>query len=833
MLLLHPAWVGLLGLVALPIVLHLWSRRKQKTVEWGAMQFLRATEEIRKRSVRLEDALLLAVRCLCIGLVALLILRPFAPHGSSVSWGLVLPVGLVGIAGLGVTASFLKDRKKALLSFVLTVLALFLLWFFMKSEGGKQAARLGAAGSQDVVFVVDSSMSMGLWREGTDNLSRALAGVRRVLTESSAGDRFALLEAGEIIGGAELGFAPGTEVAGRVSGLAGSGGSMRGARALAEAVRLAGEGTHPSRKIVLITDRQRVGWELDADGLWEGIKTAVDEFPVPPQLVLWEVPFPEDYRNAAVTDIELPLGPPSAGEPARIVATIENTGRVAVTPREIGLEVAGEVLPALGVDQIAPGQSRQVEFQHTFPSGGATSLRVAAQVGDDLPSDDALDHALVVGGNLRVLVLDAGRNGPGFFERGSAFASLALAKDKAGEGIDADFGPVTDLGPFAPLSKYGTIILAGVPELSVSAAATLGAFVDNGGGLVVALGAGTKQEFYADWKAPSGGKIVPLEIRERVEFSRIADGIIPAPASLRAGLLASLADPAQSDLASTRFSGYWRFAEPDGAGDVDVVVRSSAGHPIVVGHDVGDGRVFTTAFGLDGEDSNLVSRETFVPFVHELCRAAAGGADVVLNLPGSRNTEVLLQPGLPGVETDLRNSAVEVVDPLGRVAEGELVSDANGIRLGFPWAGEPGLHRFVLPRGWAGSLPALLGPEPNQTSVEEKEVAFSIRGAGREGHAELLTGGDLEVLREVFDVVEVGSAEEVLALLSGTATGRELWRYLAYAVLGFLLLEGLLARWIARKRRVADGGRAAFTPPDSVSAKTRGKLASAGKGGGR
>jgi Aerotolerance regulator N-terminal/von Willebrand factor type A domain len=73
----HP---GLLiaGLVAvgLPVLIHLLTRRRRKTVRWGAMRFLVEAYRRQKRRLRLEQFLLLAMRCLLIGLIGFGLARP-------------------------------------------------------------------------------------------------------------------------------------------------------------------------------------------------------------------------------------------------------------------------------------------------------------------------------------------------------------------------------------------------------------------------------------------------------------------------------------------------------------------------------------------------------------------------------------------------------------------------------------------------------------------------------------------------------------------------------------------------------------------------------------
>src|SRR5262245_25116318 len=71
----------LLGLVAvaIPVIIHLLSRRRFEVVDWGAMQFLQVSETTRRR-LFLEELLLLLLR---MGLIAVLVLGLALPYTTS------------------------------------------------------------------------------------------------------------------------------------------------------------------------------------------------------------------------------------------------------------------------------------------------------------------------------------------------------------------------------------------------------------------------------------------------------------------------------------------------------------------------------------------------------------------------------------------------------------------------------------------------------------------------------------------------------------------------------------------------------------------------------
>ena len=67
--------IGLAG-IALPLLVHLLSRKKYDVVEWGAMQFLELGRNA-KRRVQLEEFLLMLLRMTLLALLAFALARPW------------------------------------------------------------------------------------------------------------------------------------------------------------------------------------------------------------------------------------------------------------------------------------------------------------------------------------------------------------------------------------------------------------------------------------------------------------------------------------------------------------------------------------------------------------------------------------------------------------------------------------------------------------------------------------------------------------------------------------------------------------------------------------
>ena len=73
---LNPFMLAGLSAVSIPIIIHLLNRRKFERVVWAAMRFVRLSVEKNQRRIKVEDMLLLILRCLLLALLALALARP-------------------------------------------------------------------------------------------------------------------------------------------------------------------------------------------------------------------------------------------------------------------------------------------------------------------------------------------------------------------------------------------------------------------------------------------------------------------------------------------------------------------------------------------------------------------------------------------------------------------------------------------------------------------------------------------------------------------------------------------------------------------------------------
>lgn len=80
-------WFALGGLIAAaaPIVIHLLNRRRYRTIDWAAMDFLRAALRRNRRILEIRDLVLLVLRTLLLALFGLAMARPYFSSGGAVT----------------------------------------------------------------------------------------------------------------------------------------------------------------------------------------------------------------------------------------------------------------------------------------------------------------------------------------------------------------------------------------------------------------------------------------------------------------------------------------------------------------------------------------------------------------------------------------------------------------------------------------------------------------------------------------------------------------------------------------------------------------------------
>lgn len=86
---LEPIWLLAAGTISIPVLIHLWNIRQGKILKVGSIQLLSRTAQQRARSLQITEWFLLLLRCLLIGLLALLLAKPYWKSNTQKGWVLM------------------------------------------------------------------------------------------------------------------------------------------------------------------------------------------------------------------------------------------------------------------------------------------------------------------------------------------------------------------------------------------------------------------------------------------------------------------------------------------------------------------------------------------------------------------------------------------------------------------------------------------------------------------------------------------------------------------------------------------------------------------------
>jgi hypothetical protein len=764
----HPVifWIGA-GAVSAPIIIHLLNRRRFRIREWAAMRFLLDSLRQNRRRLKIEELILLALRCLVVFLLALVAAR------------------LTGCQAF-------------------------------------EALPLGGAESETAVFVLDDSYSMGQRAGAAELFSTAAADIAVQLAEQlrrlPRSGQFAVIRTSDPTLGRGLAkLTPLTDVRGVAKHLAA--GRLADSRAdLAGALKAAKillRGVKGTKRLFILSDYRRADLvpadraeelrkafaELEA----EKVMIVAADYGLPPRsnLTIQQIDLAES--EAGRTGLVL------AGVPFRVRVTVRNNSPAAASRVEVQLsgkfraDKAGLFEPVASpvvIPSLAPGQSLPCEFKVVCPQAGPAVLR-AELPSDELPGDNAAHLALEVRGALDVLLVDdrkdaaAPEDSESFFLRGAlqpggtgyvCRTHVIAGKDLAGERLE----------------EYDVVGLLNVAEFDVRPAAdalsgqsvcpqveALERYVSAGGGLAIFTGDRTDTAFYGRYLYAGGTGLCPYPLGprrgdpgQRSEFFRMKVVEDAAARNVR-GHLMRFARIGEVDIASLiRFYAFTPARAPEAlppaaaggkpAEGPVVLARFNdpAASPAIVFKPFGRGRVLLYATTANRRWTDWQAYGTdwfFVTAMNDMVRFLARGQWPGLNGPVGKPLAYDVPPKLRG--TDATLARVEPhAPPVGQWQ-----------RVGAQ------VRHDDMARAAAYSLAF------RRVGALEREVLFARNADASEG--ELSLGGE-----EALEGLIGGSYVYVRRQVDGrpralwTKPVREYWTWALFAAIALLALETFLAQ---------------------------------------
>ncbi len=421
------------------------------------MELLRRALVIRSGQVRLEDIIILLLRCLVLALVAFALLRPTLDDQSGSFLG-EQRVGMVVAIDASYSMSHgLGERRKRI------------------DAAKKRALEILSTAKQGdpITIVLLGDKPRYLMRGANYNEERCSIELEKVKTYPER---------------------------------------LNMERSAAELGKLVAELKASVRECYLVTDAQAIDWNNLSETARHGLESISD------QASLFIVPVETaGQENLAVTQFSYvsgSLGPTGA---ARFRAEVKNFGLHSHEGGTITLMVNDRNDTPKSLGSIKAGETKIIDFYATLNTVGDANL--SASLGLDSLIEDNRRHTVVkVKENTRILCVDgepASSEGPGE----TFWLAKALELNQVGDdaALDVDQFELEELQP-NDIKDYDLVIMANVERVEKDMADTLASFVKRGGGLVFFAGERVDSESYNKKLGSAGANLLPGQLVKVTSF---------------------------------------------------------------------------------------------------------------------------------------------------------------------------------------------------------------------------------------------------------------------------------------------------------------------------
>ena len=561
---------GIAG-AALPLIVHMLSRARVRTVDWGAMMFLEEGKGTQEQAARLKQWTLLLLRMATVALLAIAMARPIAIG----SW-------------------------------------------------------VGPQGPLTAVIVVDASASMAQPTDGgRTRADAAREAVLRILSNLQKGDRASLT----VAGAAEHNVTapPSADlqaVAARAAELKPGAGAADIAAALNAAASVLERHGGGNGHLYLVTDTQASNWQAVDEPFRSGWRNRVTRAGRMPPFDVIAVGDARAAENVAIESMALASPPAIAGLASEIELTVRNFGASSRPQLPLVVRSAkGDLFN--GTVDLQPHSAAAVTIPIRFDAPGDQTITADIASGT-LASDDRLQHVIEVVAPLRVLIV-SGDERSGAFRGESDFLRTALSPFAAMKRDAVDPARVTvlsiDTWADAAVADTDVLVLANVAELTPQQVRSVESFVYGGGGLLVAPGGATRPDSYNRTLFRDGAGLLPASLSGPLaENPTSLLGIELSHPIFR--FLRGRPDPIPSTVIARLFTATPR---PGAA----VLASYVTGQPFLIESAYGRGRVLLMTTTVDADWNTLPLSSFYLPFAQSTVRYLAAASMAQRNLaPG-------------------------------------------------------------------------------------------------------------------------------------------------------------------------------------------------------
>lgn len=726
------AWFALAG--SIPIIIHILNRQKYRQVRWAAMEFLLAALKKTRRRLQFENLILLLIR------VAICILLAFA---------LAQPV--------------------------------------------LESAPLGLMASSDThaILAIDNSYSMAYQVGRKTPFERAREAALSVVggLKVKDGDHVSLFLVGEtpeaLLGDPSIQVDRAKALLKDLTPSDRSSSLPRCVEALLDAVK---RSPNARKKVYLFTDLQRVSFE--AGEIAQGrFRDALRDLCKAAELIIVDVG-EEHPSNATVTKLYSTTKVVGTEKTTTFYAEVVASGEGSAGGAGLAFSVDGNRQESQTVS-LSPGQPIVVPFVTTFHDAGPHFVSAELD-GDPLPPDNKRFLALDVRDTLRVLLVD-GEPDAELFKDEVVFLRYALRPtDDPLDRISLfQIDTATDITfPEMDLRRYDLIILANLTALSAEKASDLESYVRAGGGLLVFLGDKVEPATYNDLLWKNGNGVLPAKLtgilgdekREReVKLGEIDDKRPPLEYFRNF----------QDKMLKLLFFRYYGVDLGGERPDVRVLARfaDEARSPALIEKSLQRGKCILCTTSADDEWNLMPGKQPYLILVDQLSTylsaQAQGFTNVTVGDPIEYIVKVEQYAKHYNIGTPRQGMASVSPIPLdappgGGVAPPAPSDTARLFLVAFPRTDDAGIYTLERPSEEAGPRSDLL-------------TYFAVNVNAEEGNLARISEEELKQRFPDAKFEYRRSLESGARQVEQKPPSSHVWKYLAYAVLGLLVVESFFA----------------------------------------
>ncbi len=281
---------------------------------------------------------------------------------------------------------------------------------------------------------------------------------------------------------------------------------------------------------------------------------------------------------------------------------------------QVELPYSGNVddLPALVIDQIAPGETVTRQVQVLFGTPGRHIVEVILP-DDSLITDNRRWCVIHIQQSQRVLLIDgAVDQSNAFFMKTALNPDAKLPTGMTLETVDASY--LRDISE-EELAQWHVVALLDVPRLDVQSTDKLERFCSAGGGVFICVGPNTNITTLNEQLYRNGQGLIPAAVNSIVELDQPLGDAPPQMVASEHPILSPLTKLSSSPFFLVRIRQLVTFATKDfPPSGTEIIATGPDKRPLIVDKTIGQGRSITLLTGLQSSWSNWAQDPTFVVF---------------------------------------------------------------------------------------------------------------------------------------------------------------------------------------------------------------------------